>query len=552
MSARLPRLPRVPRLALAALIATACAGATPPPPLPLAPPTVAPAAPPAAPAETPDAPFRAQPPAKGDVVRAFAPPEVRELTLKNGIRVLFAPHPVGTVSVTLVVKAGQGDVPRARPGALSFLGAMLEQGTKTRSALKISDELEAIGAHDHAAFGWDSGAIGVDVLREHLDKALDLMADVVQNPTFPKDELERLRARRLANVQSEKNSPSSMSRNAQAAALYGRAHPYGHSLTGRMADIKAVTVAELSQLHRELFVPSLVTLVVAGGVTEDTLVPSLERAFGSMRGPKRQRAAVPRLAAPKGASDETRLVVVDKPGAAQSQISVTQVGVAADVADRDALTVMNAILGGMFSSRINLNLREKHAYTYGARTGFAMRRGAGPFDAGAAVVTDKTVPALREVFVELEAMRTAEVTEAELAGAKDALIQGLPARFETARDVVNALTDVVVYDWPKDEYATRVARLSKVTAADVKRVAVHYLTPRKMRVIVVGDHARLKDDLESMHLGAAALRDAYGDPPATATSATPAAKPAPGKPAPTTPTPAKPAPGRSAPAKPAH
>ncbi|MBK6463804.1 MAG: insulinase family protein [Myxococcales bacterium] len=162
---------------------------------------------------------------------------------------------------------------------------MLEQGTKTRSALKISDELEAIGAHDHAAFGWDSRAIGVDVLREHLDKALDLMADVVQNPTFPKDELERLRARRLANVQSEKNSPSSMSRNAQAAALYGRAHPYGHSLTGRMADIKAVTVAELSQLHRELFVPSLVTLVVAGGVTEDTLVPSLERAFGSMRGP---------------------------------------------------------------------------------------------------------------------------------------------------------------------------------------------------------------------------------------------------------------------------
>ncbi|HRG98558.1 MAG TPA: pitrilysin family protein, partial [Polyangiaceae bacterium] len=497
--------------------------------LPLAPPTVATAPPPAPPAETPDAPFRAQPPPKGDVARAFTPPEVRELTLKNGIRVLFAPHPVGTVSVTLVVKAGQGDVPRARPGALSFLGAMLEQGTKTRSALKLSDELEAIGAHDHAGFGWDSGAVGVDVLREHLDKALELMADVVQNPTFPADELERLRARRLAAVQSEKNSPQSMSRNAQAAALYGRAHPYGHSLTGQAADVKAVTVAELTRLHRELFVPSLLTLVVAGGVSEATLVPSLERAFGSMKGPRRTRAGVPKLPAPaKGASDEPRLVVVDKPGAAQSQIVVTQVGVAADVADRDALTVMNAILGGMFSSRINLNLREKHGYTYGARSGFAMRRGAGPFDAGAAVVTDKTVPALREVFVELEAMRATEVTEAELAGAKDALIQGLPARFETARDVVNALTDVVVYDWPKDEYATRVARLSKVTAADVKRVAAQYLTPRRMKVVVVGDHTKLKDDLESMHLGAPAMRDAYGDalptPPA-APLATPAAKP---------------------------
>ena len=151
MSARAPRVLRALPLALLVLVAAACAGAPPPPPLPLAPPTVA-SAPPAPPVETPDAPFRAQPPPKGDVARAFTPPEVRELALKNGIRVLFAPHPVGTVSVTLVVKAGQGDAPRARPGALSFLGAMLEQGTKTRSALKLSDELEAIGAHDHAAF----------------------------------------------------------------------------------------------------------------------------------------------------------------------------------------------------------------------------------------------------------------------------------------------------------------------------------------------------------------------------------------------------------------
>lgn len=507
--------------AFAALFAAACGAATPPPP-PLAPPTVAPPPPPAALAETPDAPFRAQAPAKGDVKRAFTPPEVRELTLKNGVRVLFAPHPVGTVSVTLVVRAGQGDVPRARPGSLSLLGAMLEQGTKSRSALKLSDELEAIGAHDYAAFGWDSGVVGVDVLREHLDKALELMADMVQNPTFPADELERLRARRLAGIQSEKNSASSMMRNAQAAVLYGRAHPYGHSLTGEAADVKAVTAPELTRLHRELFVPSLLTLVVAGGVNEASLLPALERAFGAMKGPARARGAVPKLPTPKASSDESRLFVVDKPGAPQSQIAVTQIGVAADVADRDALTVMNAILGGMFSSRINLNLREKHAYTYGARSGFAMRRGAGPFDAGAAVVTDKTVPALRELFVELEAVRATEVTEAELAGAKEALIQGLPARFETARDVVNALTEVVVYDWPKDEYATRVERLSKVTAADVKRVAAKYLAPRRMKVIVVGDQARLKDDLEVMHLGAPSERDAYGNPLSVAAASAPA------------------------------
>lgn len=506
---------RIGRLALvASLFGILAACGHEPPPAVLPPPTVAkPETPkPVAQPETPDAPFRSNAPGKSEGLRPFVAPKVTELSLKNGIKVLFVPHSVPTVSVAVVIKAGQGDVPDAKPGALSFLGAMLEQGTKSRSALKLSDDFEAIGAHHDASFGWDSGQVAMDVLAEHLDAGLDLLSDVVQNPTFPKEEVERLRARRIAGLQSDKNSPTSMMLNAQAAALFGRAHPYGHSLTGEIADVNAISSAELSRLHKALFVPALTTLVVSGGVSESALLGSLERTFGTLKGAARARGAVPAppAVAKKGAKEEPRLVVVDKPRAAQSQICVTQVGVPASTADRDAITVMNAILGGMFSSRINLNLREKHAYTYGARSYFSMRRGAGPFAASAAVVTEKTAPALHELFVELEAMRSSEVTDAELQGAKEGIVQTLPARFETARDVVGAIADLVIYDWPADEYATRAERISKVTAADVKRVA-QKLTPRTMKVVLVGDKARLEPDLDALHMGPIELRDAFGN-----------------------------------------
>ena len=241
------------------LVLVACGDAAPPPKLPVVPPpTTAKVDTKPVTLETPDAPFRGQAPGKSDGSRPFVAPKVQELALKNGIRVLFAPHPVQTVSVSLVVRAGQGDVKGAKPGALSFLGAMLEQGTKTRTALKLSDDFEAIGAHHDASFGWDSGALSFDVLREHLDTALELLADVASQPTFPKDEVERLRTRRLANLQAEKNNPSAMMGNAQAAVLFGRAHPYGHALSGEDADVRALAQSDLVKLHKELFVPSMI------------------------------------------------------------------------------------------------------------------------------------------------------------------------------------------------------------------------------------------------------------------------------------------------------
>jgi zinc protease len=525
-------------LALAfTLVLASCAGDPPPPVVAPPPPVVTPPPPPAAPAilETPDAPFRQQPPAPEGKI-TFVAPKVVEASLKNGLRVLIVErHELPVIGVRLVVGAGAGDVEGARPGALSFLGALIEQGTKKRSALQISDDFEAIGAQHGAWFDWDSGGVSIKVLADKLDPALELMSDVALHPTFPDAEIERYRARRIAGIQAEKNSPGMAAQNALAAALFGRAHPYGHSIGGEEVDAKKLTRAELVRTYERLFVPKNSAIIVAGDVTKDAILQKLEASFGtwkaggaaaSHKGPK----------TPAKAAAERRIVLVDRPGA-QSQIQVVRLGVPFANKDRDSIVVMNAILGGMFSSRINLNLREKNAYTYGARSHFSMRHGAGPFVAGASVFAEKTLPAIKEVFNELEGLRRDGPTADEMALAKESIRLAMPGRFETAGDVASAVAELVVYDLPLDEFEKRLQRIEAVTAADVKRVAAEYLKADAMTVIVVGDKTKLAPQLDTLGLGVFEERDAYGNP----ITPTDAAKPDTAKPDAAKPDAAKPA-----------
>lgn len=517
---------RVVALALAWSYGLAGCAETPPV---VAPKPVVAALPPALPEpepETPDAPFRQQAPAPNGRI-TFVAPNVVEAKLKNGLRVLVVErHDLPVVGLRLVVAAGAGDLDGARPGSLSFLGNMLEQGTKKRTALQISDEFEAIGAQHGAWFDWDSGGVSVKVLTDKLDAALELMSDVALHPTFPDAEIERLRARRIASISAEKSSPATIAQNALAAAIFGRAHPYGHSLGGEELDAKQLTRTELVRSYERLFVPRNAAIVVAGDVTKDAILPKLEAAFGAWKGAGAPIARSGPKPVTKAASAR-RIVLVDRAGA-QSQIQIVRPGVPYATKDRESIVVMNAILGGMFSSRINLNLREKNAYTYGARSSFAMRHGAGPFLAGGSVFAAKTVPAIKEVFNELEGLRRDGPTDDELALAKESIRLGMPGRFETAGDVASAVADLVVYDLPLDEFDKRLARVEAVTAADVKRVAADYLKADAMSVIVVGDKASLAPQLDALGMGAFEERDAYGKP---LTSAAPAGKPAPTRPA---------------------
>jgi len=205
-------------------------------------------------------------------------------------------------------------------------------------------------------------------------------------------------------------------------------------------------------------------------------------------------------------------VWVDKPGAPQSVVRLAEIGVPRSAPDRDAIMVMNAILGGMFSSRINLNLREAHAFTYGASSSFQMRHGPGQFSAGGNIVADKTAPAIVELFKELRAIREKPVAGDELDNAKQYINAAMPGRFETVAEVTGALADLVVYDLPLEEYATRPGRIDKITADDVQNAARAHLHPDLVKVVVVGDRAAVGPSLETLHLGAFEVRDAYGDP----------------------------------------
>jgi zinc protease len=470
---------------------TACAG-SPPQPTPAVQP--APGAP--QPATTTGDAFRKQaPPADPEI--EFVPPAIQEARLGNGIRVLLVErHELPIVALEIVLDRGAD---QTDPGLGGFTGAMLFQGTKTLRALELGDALDALGANYSGSADYDSTVVRAQCLTAKLNELLPILADVVQNPAFDPAEIERERKKRLTTLAQQKDSPAVLLANAIGAALYPTAHPYSHPLLGNEATVKQVTRQKLSHFHSTQLRPDALTIAVAGDISKDRAIAEFERVFGGLKGQSAERK-IPSFP-PKPSAEEPRIVIVDRPGAAQSNVSVALVGVPRSTPDFDALTVMNTLFGGKFSSRLNLNLREKHAYTYGAGSGFAMRRAAGPFSAGGAIVTDATEAATREIIREIERLRTEPVTDAELADAKTNLIRQLPARFETASDTAASLAHLAVHGLPLDEYATRPRRFGKVTSEEVRAAAAKYLLLEQLRVVVVGDASAVKDGLARLGLG---------------------------------------------------
>jgi predicted Zn-dependent peptidase len=370
------------------------------------------------------------------------------------------------------------------------------------------------------------------------------------NPAFAPAEIERERSRRITQLAEMNDRPASLLSIAQARVLYPEGHPYSAPLIGTEAALKKITAGALAKFHAAQFRPELTTVAIAGDITKADAVKEVERVFGAWKGPASAPPAPAKAAIPADppalAAGAPRVVIVDRPGLTQSTVTVALPGVPRATADYDALLVMNTLLGGQFSSRLNLNLREKHAYTYGARSGFDMRHGAGPFSAGGAIVRENTGPAVREIFAEIDRMRREPVTNEELADAKANLIRQLPARFETADATASTIAGLAVYDLPLDEYATRPARLQRITPADVQRVAQKYLVPEQLRVVLVGDAGAVGEQLSALQLGEVIVQKAPG---VAAGPAAAASKPAaPGKAsAPAAPQAAKPA----APAQPA-
>jgi zinc protease len=460
-------------------------------------------------AQTPDAPFRAHPP-DPQPTRPFTPPHIESFALGNGVHVLLVErHDLPIVVTQFVTKRGGDDAPVNRAGLASLVGTLLETGTTTRNSIELSDAYAALGAEHATWMSWDSGGGFVKVLTANYEPALTILADVIQHPSFAQDEIERARARRLAALQQEADSPRTLASNLAARTVYGETHPYGRSSSGTEAGVRAITRQDIQRFYQTHFVPADGALVVVGDVTRASVTPVLERTFG------RWHATAPRqrpVANPPALRPGTRVFVIDRPHAPQSAVSLAQAGVPRSSRDYAAVVVMNTILGGMFSSRINLNLRERHAYTYGAGSSFQFRHGAGPFSIGGAIVTDHTADAVHEILDELARMRNGDVTAEELALAKARVTESLPSRFETTDQTASAVSDLFAYGLPLDEYATITARINAVTAADVRRVAQQYLDPDHARIVVVGDRETVEPALHQLQLGDVEIRDVHGDP----------------------------------------
>jgi len=436
----------------------------------------------------------------------LATPQAAELP--NGLTLILSPrHDLPGVASTLVVRSGSDAQPLDAPGTASFATAMLMQGTRTRSAIAIADELAQLGISLATGSGRDWSVVSGYALRRNFGANLDLMADVAMRPSFPTEEIERQRAQRLARLEQMRREPDAIAGRVLTDVLYGPQHPYGTLEIGTHASVKAMTRERLVAFWEETFAPNNAALVVAGDISMDDLRALAEKAFGAWR-PKTVPRRVP--APPPPLKPST--VIVDLPAAPQTTLRVATLGAARDSPDYHALEVMNMALGGQFASRLNLNLREAHGYTYGASSGFYFRRYPGPFLISAPVRSDATASAVREIFGELRKIAAAPMPSDELQRAKDAMTYSLAGAFQKNAGTASNFADLYVYGLGLDYYARYPQFVNAITAEDALRVAQQYLAPERMVVIAVGDRAKIEGDLKKLGLGAVEVRDTETKP----------------------------------------
>jgi zinc protease len=437
------------------------------------------------------------PPPLGPPPKIALPP-IHDSQLANGMRVLVVErHEIPLVDAVLVVGIGPEADPPGKAGVATLVASMLTRGTPTRTATDIAKETAMLGASIDAASSWDHSIVVLHVPTATLDGAWPIFADVALHPSFPDSEFDRVKRERLTELVELSDRPQEVADRALATVLYGPDRPYGRPTTGTQQSIDAITVDDIGNFYRAGYTAGNATLIVVGDVTADAVDAKAQELFGAWEHGTRDADAVLYEPPP---TKPTAIYVINKSDAPQSSIRIGDVAVARSTPDYFPIEVMNTILGGAFTSRLNEDLRETHAYTYGAFSGFAMRRGAGPFVAEAEVVATKTDSSLLQFMHELKDIRDT-VPLAELRKAKRYLELQLPGELETSRDIAGQLVPVVTYHLPLDYYNTYQARIQVVTRADVQRVAKKYIDPSHLAVVVVGDSASIEGPLRATGIG---------------------------------------------------
>lgn len=431
----------------------------------------------------------------------FTPPTIERTELSNGLKVVVVEnHELPLVQTSLVIQSGWAADPADRPGAGSLTAELLDEGTTTRTALQISEQEKSLGADLGTNSTRDGCGVSLNCLKSKLDESLDLMSDVVLNPTFPKEELERVRKDYLGRIQQESKQPFTSAFKSYLRELYGPDHPYGQPYTGSGTEksIKALTQQDLMDWYKANYLPNNASVIMVGDITLDEAKAKLEKAF---KGWKPGTITATEVPDPKPLG-KTRVCIVDKPGAAQSVIVVGHYGLKRSSPDWLAADVMNNTYGGQFTSRLNMNLREDKGYTYGAGAFFLATRGLGPFVSYAQVQSDVTKQAVQEFIKEMRDITTTRpLTDEEVVDSKANMIKSFPGQFETLGGVAGQLVEMIRFNLPEDSWKTYESRVNAIDGATATKAAKEYLHPDDVLIVVVGDRAKIEPGLKELELG---------------------------------------------------
>lgn len=441
-------------------------------------------------------------------VRPYQFPAIERATLSNGLRVMVVPmHRLPIVTVMALVGVGASADPRGQEGLAAMTARTLDEGAGSLDGAALTERFEALGTSFEASADWDSTVARVTVTPSRLNEAVSLFAQILRAPLFPAGDVDRKREERIDDLAQALAEPRGLADMRFTGLLYAGAR-YGRPAAGNARSVEALRAEQLQAFHTANYGPQTTTLVIVGDITLDAALKLADAQFGDWRG---AASVVP--AGLVDASDaRRRSVIVAKPDAPQTELRLGHAGVPRSNPDHLAVVVMNAILGGLFSSRINLNLREKHAFTYGASSGYDWRRAAGPFVVSTAVKTEVTDRAVQEMLREIDGMRAAPPSPEELSLATDYLAGVFPIRFESTAAVAGAVAGAVVHGLTDEWFRGYRDQVQAITRDDVHRAAQTHLDPSRLLLLAVGDAAVIEAPLSALEHGTLEVMSATQDP----------------------------------------
>jgi len=436
-------------------------------------------------------------------------PAWTKATLSNGATLIVSERhdlPLVSFAITFLGGANQFE-PQARRGLAAMTTSMLTEGTTTKTGDQLSDALQLLGTNVSANVGGEEGAMGFVSTARNFEATLAILSDMMLNSTFPADALERLRGRTLVGLTQAKDQPTVVSAQVFAKVLYGDAHPYGQRPTE--ASVKAITREDVMAFQKVYFQPGRAIITVVGDVNPSQVKEVVEKTFATWKkAGDKPTFDYPKLPELRPAT----IYLVDKPGSAQSVVNIGLPGPPRNTPDYFALLVLNHILGGLFQSRLNANIREQKGYSYGVGSGFAYGKGPGAFRAGGSIISAKTDAALIEFMKEFRGIEGERpVSDEELNTAKDSLIQALPQRFSSVLAIGNTITSLMVQGLADDYYQNYAKNVAAVTKEDLLRVAKQYIDLSHLAIVIVGDRSSVEGPLKATGIAPITVLDIEGN-----------------------------------------